>query len=190
MDEAMDLVQCYRCKEEKEPAAFSIDRARKNGLNTYCRQCLAAPAREFQWGGYEPLPDDQKWCPRCRTPKSRTDFGVARANTDGLVGWCRLCCAASKRERSDYCRDYRLRHAFGIDLNEFNRMGEKQGWVCYLCGLKCIGKPNLSVDHCHATGKVRSLLCGRCNQGLGMFREDVELMAKAIAYLNDHREAV
>jgi hypothetical protein len=48
----------------------------------------------------------------------------------------------------------------------------------------------LAVDHCHESGKIRGLLCLTCNVGLGMFKEDVDIMKNAIEYLkNDNRKA-
>ena len=42
----------------------------------------------------------------------------------------------------------------------------------------------LAIDHCHSTGKIRGLLCDRCNHGLGHFKDDINLLIKAIEYLN------
>lgn len=54
----------------------------------------------------------------------------------------------------------------------------------------CMKKPQLykahAIDHCHVTGKVRGILCHKCNTGLGYFNEDVELLKSAISYLNEH----
>lgn len=41
----------------------------------------------------------------------------------------------------------------------------------------------LDIDHCHETGIIRSLLCNRCNQALGLFKDDIESLKKAINYL-------
>jgi hypothetical protein len=44
----------------------------------------------------------------------------------------------------------------------------------------------MEVDHNHATGVVRAILCSRCNSGLGLFCEDPDLMRRAIDYLETH----
>jgi hypothetical protein len=68
-------------------------------------------------------------------------------------------------------------------------MLKKQNGVCAICGNKEIRKNNkgeiraLSVDHNHKTGKVRALLCGNCNQTLGIFNENIDVLKKMIKYL-------
>jgi hypothetical protein len=56
-----------------------------------------------------------------------------------------------------------------------------QAGVCVIC--KKVQTETMHVDHCHATGKIRALLCGRCNPALGLFDDDVERLAQAITYL-------
>jgi hypothetical protein len=72
-----------------------------------------------------------------------------------------------------------LRHRYRISLSELDAMREKQGNVCAICG-----KPDkLVIDHDHATGKVRGLLCNACNTTLGCVHDDTTILKKAIAYL-------
>jgi len=58
-----------------------------------------------------------------------------------------------------------------------------QGGVCAICGGINDNDDALSVDHDHETGRIRGLLCSKCNKGLGSFNDDPELLRKAIAYL-------
>ncbi len=63
-------------------------------------------------------------------------------------------------------------------------MKEKQESKCAICGIeKCSSGYPMSVDHNHDTGKVRALLCKKCNSGLGLFDDDPELISKAVSYL-------
>lgn len=67
-------------------------------------------------------------------------------------------------------------------VEEYADLLELQGGRCAICR-RWPGKRRLAVDHCHATGTVRGLLCMRCNAGLGLFRDDFEAMQAAADYL-------
>lgn len=96
----------------------------------------------------------------------------------------------SKDERAAYVRDWALQRKFGIDATEYDKMLKAQNGRCAICGNAETffnrgkkEKQALSVDHCHDTGKVRGLLCVRCNRGLGYFRDRPEFLRRAIEYL-------
>lgn len=75
-----------------------------------------------------------------------------------------------------------LKRQFGISWEDYERMFEEQEGKCVLCG-ETEENRMLSVDHCHTTGRVRGLLCGKCNRGLGLFRDNKELLIKASEYV-------
>ena len=83
-------------------------------------------------------------------------------------------------------RGYSLKK-FGITLAEYQTMLAAQNGVCAICSESCKSGRDLAVDHDHATGKVRALLCIRCNNGLGNFRDSLELLTSATRYLADHQ---
>lgn len=72
---------------------------------------------------------------------------------------------------------------YGLTREQYNAILHKQGGVCAICK-KPPKDRALAVDHCHATNKVRGLLCGSCNNGLGRFKDSVELLNVAITYLS------
>lgn len=87
-------------------------------------------------------------------------------------------------------RQYHLRDAlktFSITGDEFKRMYDSQDGLCKICLGPPIGKTRLSIDHDHVTGKVRGLLCDRCNVGLAQFKEDVKLLLRAADYLEQSK---
>lgn len=90
----------------------------------------------------------------------------------------------SRREQNPrYQRDYELKRKFGITLEEYEELFDTQGGVCFICGQPCSSGRSLAVDHDHSTGKVRGLLCGACNTGIGKLQDDPELLRKAAEYL-------
>lgn len=90
------------------------------------------------------------------------------------------------RENPEKIRAKSLRihlRTFGLTPEMFQEMLDAQGGGCAICGgLERKGHA-LSVDHCHATGKVRGLLCGNCNRGLGLYKDNPERLIKAAEYL-------
>ncbi len=79
----------------------------------------------------------------------------------------------------------KLMHRYGLTLERYRQLLESQGGLCALCKKRPAG----DVDHCHATGKVRALLCRGCNVGLGLFGDDPDRLRAAIAYLEGHGAA-
>lgn len=80
-------------------------------------------------------------------------------------------------------RSNRYKREYGITVEDYDRMFEEQKGLCKLCGRNPHTKTRLSVDHNHATGQVRGLLCVPCNRSLGLL-EDPNWREKALAYLN------
>ncbi|GAA3729966.1 hypothetical protein GCM10022239_03230 [Leifsonia bigeumensis] len=84
------------------------------------------------------------------------------------------------REQS---REYRLKAKFGITIEEYERMLAMQDGRCRICGTLPAEKRRLAVDHDHATGEIRGLLCSHCNTALGFMGDDVTRLSAAIGYL-------
>lgn len=74
---------------------------------------------------------------------------------------------------------------YGITSEQVMDKIRAQGGKCAICGtLNPGGRGQFAVDHNHATGQIRGMLCQSCNTGLGMFKEDKILMNKAIEYID------
>jgi hypothetical protein len=83
----------------------------------------------------------------------------------------------------------RMLKKYGLTMDGYELLLRAQGGRCAICGKEpeAADKGCLHVDHCHTTGVVRGLLCTSCNNGLGRFRDDPNVLARAIAYLTETR---
>jgi hypothetical protein len=111
-------------------------------------------------------------------------------------GYCKSCVSTVRyREDPEYAAKQRarssknFRHKFGITLSDYERMLSEQGGRCAICPTPHDTAPwrSLQVDHCHATGKVRGLLCRTCNTGLGHYEKRAEGFR---AYLERYGRAI
>lgn len=101
---------------------------------------------------------------------------------------------AAARRRADPENKARVgathrRRRYGLTDEAHTEMLRAQDFRCDICGSEDNGRrdtPHFAVDHCHATGRVRGLLCHACNRGLGDFLDDPMRLASAIAYINRH----
>lgn len=144
-----------------------------------------------------------KRCTVCKVEKSLADFYANRRSADGKGYRCKVCdTTARKKSRHSGGKDCktfqgnrerRYQRLFGLAIVDYDRMLKEQGGGCAICQTTSpngVGESGrhlyyFAVDHCHATGKVRGLLCNRCNRALGMFQDDEVLLQKAIGYLKD-----
>ena len=128
-------------------------------------------------------------CSRCGHEKAPEDFPRNKRGPDGRHWNCRSCHSDQNREsraKNGGARKYHLKKRYGITLQEFDALITKQGFLCPIC----LRRPAVHVDHHHASGTVRGILCEMCNGGLGQFRDNPATIESAIEYLECHeREA-
>ena len=83
-----------------------------------------------------------------------------------------------------------LKRKYGMTVEQYDAMLKAQGGGCFICGRPPREDISLHVDHDHSTGRVRGILCFCCNNALADFKEDPQLLQKAITYLAAHDPAV
>jgi hypothetical protein len=127
-----------------------------------CRRCESSAAKEY----YLEFPE------RRREVKRAT---LARCKADPV--------RAARAQKAQWRRQWRKA---GMNPDDVFAQLDKQGWVCTICGDK-VGARTRAVDHDHATGEFRGILCSRCNLGLGLFRDRPELLKQAVLYLRRSR---
>ncbi len=77
---------------------------------------------------------------------------------------------------------YKIKCAYGLTSERYEDMLLRQGGCCAVCK-RPPSERKLSVDHCHATKRIRGLLCHSCNVALGLLKDNVDALASAIEYL-------
>ena len=125
-----------------------------------------------------------KTCSKCKETKPYDCF-QKRNTQNGYRGVCRDC--RSKANRTYYNpekkRDWHLRTTYGISLNDFNNLVKSQGNKC--ANKKC-NKPAEVVDHNHATGDIRGILCNGCNTAAGLAQDNPEVIKGLANYLQEN----
>lgn len=124
-----------------------------------------------------------KTCTYCKLNKTTDDFSKHKKGKNGLSSWCRVCHYERnkkwKKKNKDRSQNCYLLREYNITLQYWDSMNKLQKSRCAIC----CKKSRLNTDHYHKTGRVRGLLCRICNTSLGGFRDDTEILKKAIAYL-------
>lgn len=172
---------CSTCKEDLPADSFNRQRSNKDGLAYHCRECAKAKLTAWRSENRSRVLEYYREFHRNETPDQREkryakQREVYRANPLAH-------------------RDGYLQRTYGIGQAGYDEMLRAQGGRCLICASDDPGGDRrfFAVDHNHkccpgkkSCGKcVRGLLCMNCNQGLGKFRDDVNLMARAIAYLTE-----
>ena len=146
-----------------------------------------------------------KTCKTCGEQKKLTEF-YYRKDKDWYFTSCKPCSIEkdlaryhsksidekrklkkSQRERmgdevyASYHREYKLKRRYDLTVEDFDRLYEAQDGQCGICK-EYMESPH--VDHNHETGKVRGLLCHGCNSGLGLLKENVNALKRAVEYLS------
>jgi len=84
-------------------------------------------------------------------------------------------------------RARKLKQRYGISAEDWQTMYNNQAGCCAICNTHQSDlTKTLCVDHCHSTGKVRGLLCDRCNKCIGAFEDNIDLLDNAKSYLIDN----
>ena len=133
-----------------------------------------------------------KTCTSCNIEKPSSDFSQRGVRLDGkpkLVSWCKKCSSKIRKKRYDpkKKRERDLKKLFGITLDQYDNMLEEQKHMCAICNTTDTNFSNgkhFHVDHDHNTGKVRGLLCGKCNVALGLVGDNISTLQSMITYLS------
>lgn len=162
---AQESKTCARCGEHKNADQFYKTGAGR--LRHACKICYSDHNREM----------------RKKHLEKRNKYEQSRP-----CGWERTGRSKYKAPEPERWALYILR-VYKITADQYRAMLDAQGGVCAICKTECNRSTTtrMCVDHCHDTGKVRGLLCFKCNSGLGKFNDDQELLRSAAKYLENRK---
>lgn len=125
-----------------------------------------------------------KTCITCKTEKPKAKFENHPTAKDGKRNQCASCRYKSRLNREpdykDKARDWALGARYGITGADYDALLAKQNNKCAICD----EETKLFIDHDHASGKVRGLLCLHCNSLLGFAKDSPYRLERASAYLH------
>jgi hypothetical protein len=176
----MARTTCFRCGAE-------LDGSHK----VYCKACFAAYARERRASN-----------PELRAVAARKAKEWREAHPGHTAKYNRDRYASDPEFWNDYHKKWRaenpesrkatrrmghLKSLYGMSIQDFERMMYEQSNLCLICNNEMtVGTRDgrtVNVDHDHDSGDIRGLLCTRCNNGLGCFDDNPDLMIAAAAYV-------
>lgn len=135
----------------------------------------------------EPLslfPDTPRWCTRCRQNLPRDAFAKAAGVRDGLETRCKQCNA--ERRNAAQAAHSKRRRKYALEPEVFEAMVAACGNRCAICDRDMGQGIGCNVDHCHATGRVRGLLCRLCNTALGQAGDSPARLRAMADYIERH----
>jgi len=146
-----------RCKRCDQPMSRRVDKSVKRGWRWRCSPCAVKAMNDAN-------------------PQGRTDYQRTKE-------WREKNPVQYKKNQTN-----RILAGYGMDLEDFTLMRDDQDHKCAMPGCDAdideVPTTFTHVDHCHETGKVRGILCNKCNRGLGFFNDDIGRLEAAVLYLN------
>lgn len=152
--------RCSKCLRDLPTDRFYPDRRMRGGIDSWCNECHGKST--------------SAWRARNRERVRQVTKRWRDANPD---------------KARDMSRRTYLKATYGMSAAQYDAMVAGQGGVCSACLLPPSGRgpkgrpPRLHIDHDHVTGRVRGLLCGKCNQALGLLRDSGAVAARLAAYV-------
>ena len=132
-----------------------------------------------------------KTCTSCKVEKPLNAYHYNKLGKFQKASHCieckKLWRAANPKVAKNYHRDEHARklRTYNISQADYENMVLTQENKCAVCQTSASNtdKGILDIDHCHSSGVVRGLLCGHCNRGIGLMKDNPDILIKAANYL-------
>ena len=178
MDSVITQKRCTSCGEIKPITEFYKNRCTSSGYGCWCKECDKASKKSYYRSERVRAAERARYLIRCSTPEGKARL-LARSKSYNqspkgkLRAWQRY-----------------LEKNYGLTAEAYDLLLESQGGACAICGTSPQANRRHHVDHDHTKRVIRGILCGKCNQAIGLLNEDPELFDRAKEYLLLHRSKV
>lgn len=166
---------CRLCGDSKSLDEFHNSVSAKDGKYARCKACVLAKNTEWRLNN------------KGKVAKSKKDYSLHHAEAIKRKAKDYRSTDRYQENMADYRRKWNLAKRYGITIEEYEAMYARSDGKCELCNHQLSfgrGESYMAcVDHDHATGVVRGILCRKCNQALGTFQDSIEGLERAIDYL-------
>ena len=133
-------------------------------------------------------------CSQCKIEKPENEYYIRkdRPNGKGRLSECKECTKSRTIKRykkdPDLVNDARAAKLYGLSLEEVVQMRKDSNGICAICNREGLHHhKRLVIDHDHETGKVRGLICSRCNSAIGFLGDDICNVENLLSYLKKHK---
>jgi len=166
------MKNCSRCKQNLSVDEFGTSEALKCGYDSRCKKCNAERNKLHYKEVKNSLSTAETLLKKEKQKLYKRIYYTQ--NKERL-----------KRNANSYNTENYYKIYYGITKEEFIRKLSKQDNKCAICNIEIGEESQLkaNLDHCHLTKKIRGVLCRYCNIGIGQFKEDIEIIKKAVNYL-------
>jgi len=197
----MKTKQCSKCKEFKPLTEFHKHKNAPDGLRYSCKQCGNVRLAEYRKKNAKKYKEMiKKW--RKKNKSKLKEQSQTPHRKEYMKKWRQK--PENKKKAAKRLREYRennpekraliqrksmLKNTYGVTLDWYDSKLEEQKGRCAICGVDNPQRENtkhFSIDHNHSTGKVRGLLCVRCNTFIGYANEHPNVLQSAIKYLKKY----
>jgi Rps23 Pro-64 3,4-dihydroxylase Tpa1-like proline 4-hydroxylase len=178
---------CTKCGKTKPLIDFNKHAGRKDGYADRCKVCLCEDRKIYYSKNKEQIIEQQKEYKKLNEQICKERSLKYRERTREQAKQRAKTWYSQNKERAKKTNRKNKLKQYGLTVDQYNQLIENQNNSCLICKKEFSEQIKSHIDHCHASGKVRGILCQKCNQGIGLFYESLESLQSAIEYLKKHQ---
>lgn len=179
------MKRCPKCGVDKPKAEFYKSSQTKSGIAVYCKDCSRGLRKRFYYDNRSwAIQQSREW--RKQNPEKLNAQGRDwRARNRERARATRAAWAENNRDkRLEHSKAAAWKYRYGLNRTEYKQFFVDHGSKCAICSTE----KNLVIDHCHESGRLRGVLCRKCNLAIGHFDDDPKRIESAIKFLEKHND--